>query len=96
MINESNMMVVSETTLDSSFGTTVSESALGWFSDWYNPWPYQPIIEHYYPSCIGHWSSEDTISRAFKIVQKLIDKKVVKAETIKDFIELVNLIAKEL
>lgn len=96
MNDQSNVMAVSQTTLDSSFGTTVSESTLGWAGDWYNPWPYQPIIEHYYPSCIGHWSSEDTISKAFKIVQKLIDKKVVKVAKIKDFIELVNLIAKEL
>jgi len=96
-MNDSNMMVASEATLNYSF---TEPGLVGVGTDFtFDPWqpqPYQPVIERYYPSCLGHWTTEDTISKAFKIVQKLIDKKMVKVVKIKDFIELVNLIAKEI
>lgn len=55
---------------------------------------YQPLITTYYPNYLSYWSNENTISKAFKLVQKLIDLKVIKEpKTIKKFIELVNQIS---
>ena len=58
------------------------------------PWfqPYVPIVEHYYPVYQQYWLSPDKskLEQSFKIVQKLIEKKLVKIDKVKEFIELVN------
>ena len=58
------------------------------------PWyePFYPIVErHYYPSYV-YWTQPDKskLEQSFKIVQKLIEKKLVKVDKVKEFIELVN------
>ena len=51
---------------------------------------------HYYPS---QWYSErvvlkeSTFDKAFKIVQKLMDKDLVKCDKVKDFVKLVSEVA---
>ena len=55
---------------------------------WDNCWPYYP---QYYPVYV---EKEGKVSQAFKIVSKMLEKKIIEKElTIKDFIELVNMIA---
>jgi hypothetical protein len=55
--------------------------------------PWYPVVEKYYPACYSYWKDDSKIEKAFKITQILIDKKKVKVEKVKDFIELVNSIA---
>lgn len=60
--------------------------------DWYNPNTYIRCIDTtYYP----FWTvGENKIEQSFRLVQKLIEKKVIKEPaTVKDFIELINNIA---
>lgn len=55
---------------------------------------YPQIIKEYYPAYYGTYvDNKSNIEKAFKIVQKLIDKKLVKVEKVKNFVELVNDIA---
>lgn len=60
-------------------------------------WPYYPniypLVQTYYPMYYSYWSNESNIEKAFRITQKLIEKKIVNPIKIKDFIELVNEIA---
>ena len=49
----------------------------------------QPLIQTYYPNYLSYYTSNKT-EQAFKLVQKLLEKKLVKLTTIKDFIELTN------
>lgn len=52
---------------------------------------YQPLVKEYYYPYYTYWTNEDKISKAFKLAQKLIEKKLIKEPTkVKDFIELVN------
>lgn len=73
-------------------------SAIDSAGDFYpNVWPtLQPLIrEHYYQYPVYLYSNlNDTskLERAFKISQMLIEKKLVNTETIKDFIDLVNIL----
>ncbi len=61
------------------------------------PWPsypsIQPLVQTYYPTYYGYWNNESSIEKAFKIIQKLMVRNLVKVETVKDFIELVNEVA---
>lgn len=65
---------------------------LGHIGDFY-PY-YEPLIEkHYfnYPIYTTYHSTEKSkVEQAFKIVQVLIEKKLVKVDKVKEFIELVN------
>lgn len=59
-------------------------------TNWYQPVPYIPLVEQYYYNNLNPWSS-GSIEKAFKLVQKLLEKKLIKEpKTVKDFIELVN------
>lgn len=59
-------------------------------TNWYQPLPYIPLVEQYYCTNLTPWSS-GSIEKAFKLVQKLLEKKLIKEpKTVKDFIELVN------
>jgi len=52
---------------------------------------YQPLVKEYYYNYYPYWTSEDKTSKAFKLVQILIEKKIiVEPKKVKDFIELVN------
>ena len=57
---------------------------------WY-PW-WEREINYYYPS-ISYITEKSKIEQAFKILGKLIEKKIIKEPTIKAFIGLVNEIA---
>jgi len=48
------------------------------------------------PSCTVTWPTTDKTGQAFKVAKQLIEKKIVKATSIKQFTELVDAIAKEL
>lgn len=50
---------------------------------------------HYYPSSYPVYiENKDKVSQAFKIVSKMLEKKIIEKElTVKDFIGLVNTIA---
>jgi len=53
--------------------------------------PYVPLVQQYYYPYYTYWTNEDKISKAFKLAEKLINKKLIKEpEKVKDFIELVN------
>jgi len=58
-------------------------------------WCY-PYVERWYPVCYPYWTKEpNKIEQAFKIVQKLMEKKIIQRLTLKKFIRLVNEIAKD-
>jgi hypothetical protein len=59
-----------------------------WWSD-----NWQPCYHWYYPQITVY---EDKMSKAFKICKTLMDKKIVTVKTIKDFIDLVDTISREL
>lgn len=62
-------------------------------------WPdfqhYYPYIKEYYPVYLG-WQNENNTEKAFKIVNILLKQKIIKINKVKDFVELVNTIAKEI
>ena len=47
------------------------------------------LVQTYYPTYYSYWQPNKT-EQAFRLVQKLLQKKLVKLSTIKDFIELTN------
>lgn len=60
------------------------------WQDWCNHY-------HYYQSyCYPTEDREDRMSKAFRIVKSLMDKKIVEAKTVKQFIDLVDTISREL
>ena len=61
-----------------------SNNAIGDVWEYYKPL-YQSYY-HYWPNHCFHYS-ENKFEQAFKILQKLIDKKLVKMDTVKHFIE---------
>ena len=77
-----------------SFSSKTNDYVVGnvqlgnWFNDY---WP--TIYPTYYPTTVY---VEDKMSKAFRISKTLMDKKLVTMVTIKDFIELVMSIEKEL
>ena len=56
---------------------------------------WQPIVETYYPMAYyTYWVEQpNKIEQSFKIVGKLIELKLIKINTVKQFIETVNEIA---
>lgn len=55
---------------------------------------YYPLINTYYQPYLPYWRDESKIEKSFKLVQKLIEKKIIKEpKTVKDFIDLVNLLS---
>ena len=62
---------------------------------WHEFQPYYPAIKEYYPIYLG-WQNENKTEKAFKIVNILIKQKIIKLNKVKDFVELVNDIAKEI
>jgi len=85
--------IAQNTTLDTNFSTVVPMAV--YIGD-YNYW--QPVVEQYCKyTCWPYWSTNQSkIEQAFKIVQKLIDKKLIKLATVKSFIEVVNNISEVL
>ena len=57
------------------------------WNDWCNHY-------HYYQNYCN--MVEDKMSKAFRIVKSLMDKKIVEAKTVKQFIDLVDTISREL
>ena len=65
-----------------------------YYSPWDWDWYYRQFYPVYYPVAYPAFTyTEDKVSKAFKIVQKLIEKKIVDKISVKEFIELVNTIA---
>jgi hypothetical protein len=83
------------TTLSYSNGKFLTDYKLD--STTYSGWNWcYPYVERWYPTTYyTYWVKEDSkIEQAFKIVQKLMNKKIIEKITLKKFIELVNEIAK--
>lgn len=57
---------------------------------WQNPVTYYPLVYQYYPQSVVYWENPNKTEKAFKIIEKLIEKKLIKVKTVKEFIELVN------
>lgn len=59
-------------------------------------WPnIQPLVKEYYyqyPIYLSSIDNSSKLEKSFKLAQVLIDKKLVKSDTIKDFIDLINII----
>lgn len=73
------------------YGTTKTNSA----GDFYQN--YVPAIFQPYQYMYGYWrDNTSNIEKAFKTVKVLLDKKLVKVPTVKDFIDLVTDISKEI
>ena len=52
---------------------------------------YKPLVQEYYYNWYPYWTNDDKLSKAFKLAQLLIEKKLIKEpEKVKNFIELVN------
>lgn len=69
------------------------ELSLNW--DWYqNHW--YPYYQPYYVSYPIYISNKDKFEKAFKIAKSLLNKRLVSSRKLKDFIALVEEIAKEL
>ena len=59
-------------------------------------WCY-PYVERWYPVYYTYWTKEpNKLEQAFKLVQKLMEKKIIKRLTLKKFIGLVNEIAQNI
>ena len=72
--------------LNSSWSDVSSSS----YNNYYYPW-YPETIREYYPIYYRIWETEpDKFEQAFKIVNKLMEKKIVEIRKVKDFVELVN------
>jgi len=65
-----------------SIGDTTTDINTAWF---YQSYPY------YYPMC--YEQKKSTIEQAFKIVSKLMEKKIIEKMSLKQFIETVNSVA---
>jgi hypothetical protein len=74
---------------DDGFG--IAPPLTGDFTYW------QPYVDRWYPACLPYWSQANKVETAFRLAQKLIKNKLItEPKTVKDFIELVNLLAEEL
>ncbi len=73
------------------FSATGGGAAGNFTTGYYHYYPnFQEVVHHYYPTYIGTWEQKSKIEQAFKIVQKLQEKKLLTLKTVKDFIETVN------
>lgn len=73
-----------------------SQSTSDSINNWVNvPYIY-PYVKEYYPVYLSYWDNKNKIEQAFKIVQILMKKDFIKIDKVKNFIEVVNEIAKEL
>ena len=59
-------------------------------TDWYQP--FTNAVYQYYPSW-GCWREPSKIEQSFKIVGKLMEKKLISLKTVDDFVKTVNEIA---
>jgi hypothetical protein len=82
-------------TLNTNFGTSnyTGDYTAPYPDYWWNPHIYTPIVKEYYPVYYGYWNQDSKLEKAFKIVAKLMDMKMIKCPLVKDFIETVNNIA---
>ena len=86
---------------DNTVPVTINMSTGGDTSQWdywVEPYPwYQPIVKEYYPVYYDWYSSSSNKHKqAFDVAKMLVKKKLVDPKKIKDFIELVESIYKEL
>lgn len=64
--------------------------------DYPYPWKpnfWEPVVINHYPCYVKSWESNKT-EKAFEVVKLMIEKKYIKIELVKDFIECVNEISK--
>ena len=90
-----NAMVSYSATDDGIYaGVGTGASSIDWD---YWKW-HQPIVREYYPLPVYYGTTryEDTYKKAFSIAKLLLKKKLLVSRRLKDFIGLVEEIAKEL
>ena len=77
--------------------TTGDSMSLGCSGTYYNPYDlYNKWSNYHYYSYPYYITEKSKFDTSFKVVSKLIEKKIIKTLTVKQFIELVNEIAKEI
>jgi len=86
----------SGTTTSGSFGDDSTTNAYYHLFDWDYYRTYPETVVKYYPSYVGLERNEDTYKKAFAITKLLLKKNLLKSRKLKDFIGLVEEIAKEL
>lgn len=64
-------------------------------TNWYSLYPnYPEVVKEYYPVYYTNWiNNENKTEKAFKIVNKLIELKLVNLDKVNDFVELTNKIS---
>ena len=60
-----------------------------------NTYFYDDLVYRYWPG-YNLYEPKDDMKKAFNIAKNLMDKKLIKCDTIKQFIDLVDIIVKEL
>ena len=64
---------------------------------YWDDWKTRPtVVTEYYPYYVNSVRHEDTYEKAFNIAKLLLKKKLLKSRKLKDFVGLVDEIAKEL
>ena len=66
--------------------TSGTDTTSNWTDDYYRPWI----------SSFGACYHNNNMETAFKILKVLLDKKLIKIDSVKDFIELIHIIKEEL
>lgn len=91
-INESNIGSITTTdSTDDCFydNSTMDGSCWHYWRDHYYP----QIIKESYPVFVQD-RAEDKGKRAFEIIKKMMDKKLLKMDTVKDFVDAMDLLIK--
>lgn len=80
--------------LDCKLVTNAQTGDIGYYSDnqWI-PWGWDHYYPNYYTIYPSYTIVEDKVSKAFKVIQKMIEKKYIQDITIKQFIDIVSEVA---
>lgn len=56
-------------------------------------YPMLNAFHHYYPTTTCWHVEKNSFEQAFKVIQKLMDKKLIKLDTVKDFMSAISEVA---
>lgn len=77
--------IMSLNQLNNTLGQNVN--AGNYLGDWNQCLPLAQTYYHYYPQTCLHWNEPNKFEQAFKIINKLIERKLLEIKTVKQFIE---------
>lgn len=82
----------------SNLGSNVTYPVVDWPQTNYDYWHtyYEPLVTYHYPDYVTYWADHSKIETTFKVLQVLMDLKLIKIDKVKDFIEAVNKVAEAL